>query len=405
MGKKVFKVVEILGIIIGITGMTLDKLADVSPAVFIGSLVVLTLALLLAGWYYVTEKDRNRFVGKDRITEAWRALLGGASRSVAIFAGDVSWITDHRNVIVRQHQTGVVLRVTCRPPTTDLLRSHVRALLDAGAEVKYYPPSESNNEKCKQPTVRGLVVDAVVGPRTSTALTVKKDSMQAIDDRGQGIPGREPLYSYEARRYLPGTDGDFIDVLRDLFDSLWDQSVLGMVLEPVATKTADLISILGIIPQYKDLKPEDVEFRDVSIPELWSPCTYVKEYKFAAMQAIVLAYQQQKMKLMSPCICLSHSRRSLMLPPILEAHGDKLVIIDGTHRLYYLKTFTPESNVNCIVIHCKIPLPSVPLPFSQVVLSKQKLPRERVFPNYNPRCYRDIDALNPELNRRATART
>ena len=133
------------------------------------------------------------------------------------------------------------------------------------------------------------------------------------------------------------------------------------------------------------------------IRELWSSCVYVKDYKFPTMRALVDAYETQDFHCFEPCLCLSHEKKCILLPPILERHKGKLVVIDGIHRLYYRYIYRQQSETQCLIIDGASALPGEPVPFINLKVIPRKLPREQNFVGFKPDLFRNIEALDNAL--------
>ncbi len=320
-------------------------------------------------------------------------LIRGASHSVRVFAGDVSWSERDAQSISQRVDGGVSVSVLCRAPRANrVTQRNVALLLAAGAHVHYYSAAHS-------PVVRGLVVDGD-DPIYSTALTIAKRALGNVE-RGSGIPGTQELYDYEAVRYIPPGDRDHIEALKQLFQALEEHSDLGILLVPIEMSASEYCQLLSIVPHYARLDVTDVDLQSVDIQSLFAACQYVKEYKIRATLSMLAAYEQQEIPCFQPCFCMSHQRCGIVLPPILEEHGDKLVAIDGMHRLYCRLAYRARPDANCLVIRKRGTLPSTPIVFEDVRLWPHKFPRVKSFPDYVQGNLRDIEALDGSLRRQA----
>lgn len=390
--ERLKQIVEILTIITGISGLTLSNLRQDFPILFYGGLVLL---ILLAAFVFFSWQNANRLEEKEQINSLWRQLVTGASESVKIFAGDVSWINRDEDVFRKIIAQETKIYVLCRRPNNEVVQANMRKLIQSGSEVRYYDPD-------KTPVVRGLVIDDN-NPNTGTALTVSKKAKKEVD-RKYGFPGDEQLYDYLGLRYLPPDDIEQVRTLAQLFQRTWDQSMRGYVLTPLNLGLQEVAIMLRVIEQYSKLEESDLSFANVSINNLWAACDVVKDYKRNAILALLDAFDSQNRYAFESVICESDFKRSVLLPPLLERHDDKLVVIDGTHRLFFRHTFLKQSDARCIIVNNSSPLPSTPVQFSAIKLVPHKPPRHQSFISYKPEYFRDISLLDTSLETEYAAR-
>ena len=337
-------------------------------------------------------RDPNVFHGKVDVNRAWHAMLTRASASVSVFGGDVSWAQSNKKWLLDQIRAGVKIRVLCQWPSAkfSLPLSHVRALLEVGAEVKFYAG--------KPIQLRGLVVDVDADRDAGTALIVTKKSKKRISLE-DGQSGTDGDAVYEARRYLPYQDGDYLSVLQELFDSKWASLPDGVILEKLTLDARQLRRILSQIPHYKRISTDDISIETVSISPLYSCCRNVKAPKLAKVTPILGYYQLYDLQPFEACRIEYTGHVGTLLPPILERQEDgKLVIVDGMHRIYQLMTTTDSQEVVCVILENVGELPSVSIPLEDVRISPVKRPRTENFPSYQHEYFRDIKAIYRHLS-------
>lgn len=386
--ERVRQIVELIAIVTGISGLTISNLSQQSPVIFYLLLLFLFAISIIT---FIAWKDENIFTSKKEIDEVWQDLITGATDSILIFAGDVSWAERDKNTIHNLTQRNVKFSVLCRRPrANELLKNHIRALINAGARLRYYDEADS-------PKVRGIVIDNT-SPQTETALITSKTAKVQYD-RKYGIPGNEKLYNYHATRYVPPNDNEQIKILSQLFDKMWQMSMQGFVLYPIDLSIKNIADFLTIVPHYSKLTDSSITLERVDINSLWATCDIVKNYKFINISALLDAYNTQNVKTFEPTLCFSHERRSILLPPIIERHSGKLVVIDGMHRLYSHLIINQQADALCIVISTDLELPSKPIPFNQVRMQPRKLPRNQSFKGFKPQMFRNIDMLDDELEK------
>lgn len=389
MKQRLVNTIQWAAIAVGITGMTLDKLIPVNRTIAISAIIASFAAFTVLVLLQLVRRDPNRFQGKEKVDLAWRTVLTGADSSVEVFAGDVSWARQNKSAIAERTRAGTSILVLCRWPSTPVLLGQVRTLLEAGVEVKYY-----DGELVK---VRGLVADARVGLDQGTALTVVKTPKPRIT-LTPGRPGTDNSFDYEARRYLPDQDINYIAMLHQLFGSIWASLPPGIILDRRKLSANDLHQILSQIPHYRDLTLGDISIEKLSCTSLQSCCKTVKTAKLPSAASLIDGYQKFGLDPFEPCVIESSRGQRLMLPPIVERQSDgRHVVVDGMHRIYQLVTHTDSQQVTCLVITNAGPLPSDPVPFKDVRLSSTKKQRDENFPNYRHEHFRDIKAIDRYL--------
>ncbi len=390
MTRKVANIIQWASIVIGITGMSFDKLVNVQSTVSYLLIGISFAAFAVLVFVQIFHRDANVFNGKRTVDLAWRALLTRADSSVAVFAGDVSWAESSKNPILERTQLGVVIRVLCRWPSTPILLEQVRVLFGAGVQVKYY-----TGDMVK---LRGLVVDTKTSLDNGTALTVTKHPKQRIA-LIEGEAGTDSLFDYHARRYLPGRDMSYIAMLHQLFDSVWETLPPGVILDRLVLDADEVRHILSRIPHYSRLTTNSISIEMVSCASLYSCCRTVKAANVAKGSPLLEGYERFGLEFFEPCRVEGSGNRTVVLPPIVERQPDgTLVIIDGMHRIYNLTTRTDAQQVMCLVLSGAGPLPSDPIPFQDVRLSVTKKPRVDNFPNYKHEHFRDIEAVDRYLS-------
>jgi hypothetical protein len=382
------KFVDLFAVIAGITGVTLTGLQDSHP-IWFAVLCVLVVALTVLA--FLSWHRWNVYTRKQTIDTVWATMLSGATHTVRAFAGDASWSKRDAKIVASQTGSGVSVEVLCRPPSTNVtVQENVIGLIEAGATVFFYPTTSA-------PVIRGLLIDSD-HETFGTALTVSKSAKGNLAPR-PGLPGTEEMFDYLAVRYVPSHDRQFLVALNQLFECIVRCSCTGIVLRPLDLTPAQIRNLLLDVPHYSGLADSDVCFRNVDISSVSTPCNYVKESKIGHTLDLLNAYEQQGIPSFQTCLALSHDRRSLILPPILERHGDKLILIDGMHRLFCQLVHRQVPTATCLVIDKAWPLPGDPIPLAHVQVWPRRRPRPEGFHDYKEGNFRNIDALDDRLRR------
>ena len=394
MSSRIQWLFQGLALVVGLTGASLKKFLPLEqPYGFVWyTVVVVSLFVLFA---ISTRRDANRYTGKDMVNTAWRTMVAGATQSVDIFAGDASWSESNKEIIAARclgnGGPSVMIQVICRWPKPDVSinTKQIRDLLLAGAEVRFY-----SGQSIK---IRGLVVDGTEGREVMTALTVRKVPKVAIQ-LSPGQPGSDATCDYTARRYVYEEDRDYVSSLQMLFSMAWPQLYQGLVLEEEVRYDAKAIAgLLRTVPHYAKIASDHVDLKQVTIGKLYAAGKYVKSRRIARISGIIEGYKRYGIELLKPCRLTTCRSERLLLPPIVEEHEGKLVVIDGHHRIWSAVTKYQMKEVWCIVLTGLTGLPGEPLPFADQQVSSDELDRENVFIGYNAANFRDIYLLDAHL--------
>ncbi|MGW2581509.1 hypothetical protein ACWCYZ_09250 [Streptomyces virginiae] len=87
LSRKANDLIQWGSLLVGITGISLDKLLKEHPLASNISSGVAIAAFLVYALTQVLRRDLNRFRGKGKVDLAWQALLTRADSSVSVFAG------------------------------------------------------------------------------------------------------------------------------------------------------------------------------------------------------------------------------------------------------------------------------------------------------------------------------
>ena len=188
--------------------------------------------------------------------------------------------------------------------------------------------------------------------------------------------------------------------LIDIFISSWKLAIEGILLRPVDPQLLveeKMSGYLKHIPHYAQLSKELISFQKVHTKELLSSTNYVKKNSLKKVSSIVSAFMNQNIQLFAPCFCYSNTKHFLLLPPISEIHENRLVIVDGTHRIYFALSVHQIETVNCLIISETMQLPGKPVAFSRVKEWPRRLPRSQTFENYNDSLFRRFMLMEQKL--------
>jgi hypothetical protein len=383
--EKFRRLLEILSIGVAISGISLGSLRSEHPKLWAGAVVVVIAVLVsvLFSW-----RKTNEFSSKGEIDRAWQNLIGGAAHCVQVFAGDASWAERDHVSIATLTQRHVEVSVLCHPSKTNLsAQESIKLLLESGAKVRFFDPREYPY------TPYGLLIDAE-DRSSGTALVIGRTPKPSISPRA--VTNIE-IYDYKASRLVQGQDGCQVSILSALFWTMWLGSQEALILRPTDLDTEHLIELLRLVPHYRGLKRAAVDVADVDVDQLLASCLYVKQPKLASIGPIMSAFSDQQVPEFRTVLCIRPNQSSLLLPPILEEHDGKLVVVDGTHRLFHLFAIQQRSRAMCVVVSGAPELPGRPIPFREVKSYPRKLRREEIFIGYVDSYYRNFDPMDRKL--------
>jgi hypothetical protein len=385
MKTKVRRIIELLAVLAGISGLSIGDMRSVYPKFFYLSLVFLIIVFI----YLLFSYRANQYNAKKTINQVWQDLLSGAARSIHIFAGDASWSTRDQQVLAARTAKGIEVRLLCRSPgPNQLLQDHVKRLIASGCEVRFYFEG-------KDPGFRGIIA-ASENENESIALMIRKTPKKEIE-RKYGVPGDERLYSYSAQRLLSTSDAVALRAVRHLYEYVWDVASIGFLLDTKKLSAGELVELLRLVPHYSAIDQKDVELRSVGVSSMRACCDTVKEYKLHGIRSLLAAMHSQRISGFEVFSCRSYLYNGLLLPPIVERHGASYVLIDGTHRAYCWNVYFKEASVRCLVVNCSQTLPAKPVPLAAVKVRQEKLPREVTFNRYRSEHFRDLSELKRRL--------
>ncbi len=329
---------------------------------------------------------------KSSINELWQTMIEGASMSLKIFAGDASWAKRDKILLNELNQKGIEIEMLCHNPLTNInIQENIRILLENGVKARFF-------EKYDYPhTPYGIIIDSEQNELAS-ALNVQREPKSNINHKF--TKKNADIYDYKGIRYTPQLNSKEIKSLSTTFRAMWKASNKSVVLEAHAIDTilkAGLLDTLRLVTHYEDLNTEDIDFTDLDIRDLYGSCNYVKDDRLKSLEPAINAYVNQGISFYKPVYCCSENKRTILLPPIVEKHEKKYVVVDGTHRLFNLFAVKNITNVYCLIITNRTELPGIPVQFNKIRAWPTRLPREEVFINYKASLYRNFFKMDQKL--------
>ena len=156
-----------------------------------------------------------------------------------------------------------------------------------------------------------------------------------------------------------------------------------MILEVIPREIA--INRIQQIPQYT--YASSIEMITVEVDKLKPLCLFVRNYRLKPASDLINAYTKQDIPLFEPV----KTGVRIINPPIIELHDNMFVIIDGLHRINYLRQIQVKSAIVMIVYGVNVPLPADILNWDEVQHTNEKLSRKEKFRNLKVEYFRPID--------------
>lgn len=381
--KRAKKWGQMLTLVFGIVsafGFPISQLVSVTWI-----LIAVLLASILLGLFFIwlPADELDTYHGKAKVDWAWDEMLRSAKESITVVAGDLSWLDDDRSIdqtLAVQCAGGLPVRVISKAPGLEPdLRREIVFLISIGAQVRVLP------EHLRPLPYTGIVIDRE-RPEDCTAFrnrTIKN----------QGELGEEKIEKW-GRRYLSTRDAEQMAMWLPLVEAYWECSSPVTILEPLprdSETSALLLKALRLVPLYSSLKNTDFQIVHVDIRTLFSWC--LREDKLASLAPVMGQMNAQKICTFEPCACWTNKDQTILIPPIVERHGEMLVVVEGTHRLWYLHRADPMCRAQVIMIENQGPLPGEPVPFSEMRTYPGRVDRPAVIRNYDVRYWRSFTPM------------
>lgn len=159
----------------------------------------------------------------------------------------------------------------------------------------------------------------------------------------------------------------------------------------------DILRLLNRMWHYQKLSDENISLTSVCVNRIHSSCRFLKQSSIDAVRPICEAYLNHKIPVFLPSLLTTRAGSTHLLPPILEHHEGKYVIVDGTHRLFLAKNYFQLEQVFCITLNNTPELPGIPIPFDEVEVKTHRMSRWETFNRYQKELFRDFRPLEDAL--------
>jgi predicted acylesterase/phospholipase RssA len=198
--------------------------------------------------------------------------------------------------------------------------------------------------------------------------------------------------------YEGGYHRTLIGIAKEALDSQIDPARAGKPrLEIRATDPGELIGLLksGVM-QYGHgsvaIGLEEVSIGADALPMAKLIVRRVRTYKYRQIKLLCDLYERFSIDLFEPAtIHADNDLVSTITPPVLEAWGDELVVVEGNTRLYHLHRNGINKTHALVARGVTDPLPGMPTALSHVLLATSDVPSSERIENFSYSNFRSIE--------------
>lgn len=126
-------------------------------------------------------------------------------------------------------------------------------------------------------------------------------------------------------------------------------------------------------------------FETVDLSSVKPVCKFVFSGRIFRCSKLINQYEASRISLYEP-ISLEFPDGSVQFvpPPVIECRPEGLIVCDGMHRVYTSLQKKLKSLKVLVLHNLEIPLPGIPMEWSDVSLQETQLPVEENFKAYSP---------------------
>ncbi len=168
-------------------------------------------------------EEEEVFYRKIQIDALWRFHLTNVSKSIHIFAGDMSWADIHMPAITNICKKGVQVQICCARPESHERKKweNIDMLNIPGVKIKLF------NSDTSDPKLRGFIVDPKeVGNCTIVLTEKKRRSQHTANYKRTGFTIGEREFLYTAHVYRATSYPRHTVAIARLFETIWDSPQL-----------------------------------------------------------------------------------------------------------------------------------------------------------------------------------
>jgi len=208
--RSLWRFAQIASMVIGITGITLDRLFGAQALLYVGAATL----VIIVGFSLLWLPERaDKATKKSEVNSLWRRMFQSVTTGVKVFAGDLSWISQHEHSLRHITKSGNSLQILCKHIPTPEARQNIDLALSIGADIYYYPEG-------RDPRVRGVIINSDDTPNAYMLIVEKRVRVTGSRNYDTvGLPGTEANYQYFAKVYSKRLDPLIFDTMDTLFDT------------------------------------------------------------------------------------------------------------------------------------------------------------------------------------------
>jgi len=158
------------------------------------------------------------------------------------------------------------------------------------------------------------------------------------------------------------------------------------LLYPVTWPVAE--SLVRLIPQYRNI--DSIELTRVQLVRIKSLARFVRSTRLQFAEAVINQMQAEAVELFRPIAIIHDGKKRVVMPPVVEAHGDSYILMDGTHRIWLARKALMESVYVIRVNDVKLALPSEPFPWQGVTEREDYYTTEENLVNLDRSLFRPV---------------
>lgn len=152
---------------------------------------------------------------------------------------------------------------------------------------------------------------------------------------------------------------------------------------------APVIAAIRQIPQYREA---EIALETVAVAEVMPVCAVLRTYRLEKVWALLsfLLHQPGTVLFEPMCVLCDSGDIVPVIPPLVEEHDGQLVVIDGHHRLFVLRTREIATVQVYVIRHVDVHLPGALVGWDEVTYTHHRLPRRQKFKDFNAAYFRPV---------------
>jgi len=305
-------------------------------------------------------KNKTIYGYREGLLEKTAALINESSESIDIISGDLSWLKELHITLLSAARRGIRIRVICDKEISDSpeLNLAIEAVESLGASI---------TKKREPNLIKGTLIDI----NTEQAKMIAIEEKPITHGRVFGLP----------------YDTGFISLITDKINSTWIGECQTSTITPtlLAIKEKKLVEALkSKISIYRNL---NINYTTVEVDKLLPLSRYLERLKYERVKELNNILTEEGL----PNAAYIENCPWSITPPVIEKiRSGKLIIIDGTHRVYHARENNRKEIKVLLVENHDSNLPSQPIKWDNVKLKTRKEPRELRYEEYKPEYFREI---------------